>query len=963
MDKRLGMVLGMAVLVLAQAGADAATYRAGKTSGAIEVDGKLDEAAWLATEASSHFHHLKERAEGGAPPPTSFRIMADDAAVYIGVHCAEPNMAELRAEPLFRDGPVFSRDAIEMFIDPEGEGVNYYQLVVSAANDQWDAYYIEGGNTQGGDYSAFWESAVHKGDDFWSLETRIPLSAFFYTDSTAFSSTWRINVSRQRKPVYQLLTWSRLRLGFHEPTSFGRVVKMPGKPSRFDVRVSELNVSLCGQTAQGYVGGLTVQTTATSAAAGDYTFSAWADGHGLVEARRVTVASGQSSFMVEDVVLPRLGKALMKAALHSMDGELRNGVFSSVRLEYAPLSIDVREPFYAQCIFPGQRVETIAGSVTVNLREELLGDAVLSAELSGPGTAEGVARCPVRGRVADFAFDATGLREGEHTLTCVVQSGAEVLARGQAVIRKLPRPASNSYVYVDRNLNLVVNDRPLFVRGFYGGGSHGMGAPLWQDRAHPTCPYFNAFRCQVGMEAERIDSGERDNCKHDREPSQRVFDTMKQRIEANRGNTDFWWYYLADEPECRGLSPVYLRHQYRFIKAHDPYHPVIVITRAPERYTECADILNPHPYLGPRVAADGTRSMRSVKMIREQMQTVLSAGKGRIPPWLTPQAFSYGFIDSQADSPTFLEFRCMVYAAICNGCKGLTPFAYSPHFQSMDLRLGVPFIYETLFCLDRFLLDASPPIPVRVDAPDDGVDVWLKRVDDEVVLIAVNLLGRPLSATLTSPGIRGLGTLFGFRDPKFSVVRDESVHLKFAPYQVWILTNPRMLAVNGAGAKLVSTLLSEIETAEDALKKRGNILFGRGREIEWDASHTYIRPKSLYTLTNGVTDCLGFKVIGHPQTPAWVTMGFDRFRPEFRRMRIYTGTVADLDVQTWQDGGWVTIGTVRDNTAPVVELTFGRKVRPAKLRVMMTKLHQAGMRSSGGWGGGSAELYEIELYE
>jgi len=108
MDRRTGILFVMGVVLLAQTSSGAPRFRAGRASGSINVDGKLDEAAWLATEASSEFHHLKERAEGGAAAPTSFRILADDVAVTIGVHCAESKMAELRAEPLFRDGPVFS---------------------------------------------------------------------------------------------------------------------------------------------------------------------------------------------------------------------------------------------------------------------------------------------------------------------------------------------------------------------------------------------------------------------------------------------------------------------------------------------------------------------------------------------------------------------------------------------------------------------------------------------------------------------------------------------------------------------------------------------------------------------------------------------------------------------------------------------------------------------------------------
>jgi hypothetical protein len=252
---------------------------------------------------------------------------------------------------------------------------------------------------------------------------------------------------------------------------------------------------------------------------------------------------------------------------------------------------------------------------------------------------------------------------------------------------------------------------------------------------------------------------------------------------------------------------------------------------------------------------------------------------------------------------------------------------------------------------------------VAVDAPDDGVDVWLKQGEDGCVLIAVNLLERAVTAAIEAEALQGVKRLHGFRDNTSARVRSGRLKLRFAPYQVYILTNPAIHAVNGAGAKQLTAILEEIGSARAALRKRGNLLFGRGREVIWDASHKYISPKSLSSLADGVTDCLGFKAIGGSRDSAWITMTFGSFKPRFRRMRIYTSTVSDLEVQAFPAGEWITLAAVRGHTGPVISIDLPEPIRPDTLRILMTGLTRAGQRSAHGWGGGSPEICEIELYE
>ena len=77
-------------------------------------------------------------------------------------------------------------------------------------------------------------------------------------------------------------------------------------------------------------------------------------------------------------------------------------------------------------------------------------------------------------------------------------------------------------------------------------------------------------------------------------------------MEKHREDPDFCLYYISDEPECRHVSPVYLKHIYDFVSELDPYHPVFTCTREAGKYLDCADIFSCHAYLAP-VVSEGKR--------------------------------------------------------------------------------------------------------------------------------------------------------------------------------------------------------------------------------------------------------------------------------------------------------------------------------------------------------------------
>ncbi|MCX5642009.1 MAG: hypothetical protein NTY10_02015, partial [Candidatus Omnitrophica bacterium] len=85
-------------------------------------------------------------------------------------------------------------------------------------------------------------------------------------------------------------------------------------------------------------------------------------------------------------------------------------------------------------------------------------------------------------------------------------------------------------------------------------------------------------------------------------------------------------------------------------------------------------------------------------------------------------------------------------------------------------------------------------------------------------------------------GLKGTGKLYGYRDKTIADIQNGKITLGFNPYETRILSNPLM----GADLKTAETLRAEIAAGKAKLKKPGNILYKQGREINWDASDTYL---------------------------------------------------------------------------------------------------------------------------
>ncbi len=108
------------------------TYVCYRTTEPIHIDGRLDEPIWGRTPAVSVFL----RPEGiPAQLPTEAKLLWDANYLYVAFRCTDPDVWAYHTR---RDAPIYEAEAVEVFLDPDGDQKNYYEFEVNALNGVWD---------------------------------------------------------------------------------------------------------------------------------------------------------------------------------------------------------------------------------------------------------------------------------------------------------------------------------------------------------------------------------------------------------------------------------------------------------------------------------------------------------------------------------------------------------------------------------------------------------------------------------------------------------------------------------------------------------------------------------------------------------------------------------------------------------------------------------------------------------
>ena len=182
------------------------SIQAERINTSINIDGKLDEAAWQNATLASGFVQREPLNGRPASFDTEVKLLYDDKAIYIGAHSNDPNPDSLWKELKSRDN-LGMADYFGVILDPYNDGLNGMAFFVSVRNVQVD-FKLDAQNYQDYGWNEVWRSATAIDSTGWTVEMMIPYSALRFPKNEV--QEWGINFQRNIQRIREITTWNRV---------------------------------------------------------------------------------------------------------------------------------------------------------------------------------------------------------------------------------------------------------------------------------------------------------------------------------------------------------------------------------------------------------------------------------------------------------------------------------------------------------------------------------------------------------------------------------------------------------------------------------------------------------------------------------------------------------------------------------------------------------------------------------
>jgi hypothetical protein len=203
-------------------------------NGAIKIDGKLDEAAWKDAPSTGLFVRTMDGMK--ADQTTTAKVLWDDKNLYVAYEMEDKDVWSTLKK---HDEKLWTQEAVEMFIDADGDGKTYVELQANPNGATFDSYlpaYRQNQNE--------WDSGMKAGvhvdgtvdnrtdiDKGWTVELAIPLETARGKEKEMknvppkVGTEWRVNFFRMDQGAGRPqvgTAWSPPLVGdFHALDKFG----------------------------------------------------------------------------------------------------------------------------------------------------------------------------------------------------------------------------------------------------------------------------------------------------------------------------------------------------------------------------------------------------------------------------------------------------------------------------------------------------------------------------------------------------------------------------------------------------------------------------------------------------------------------------------------------------------------------------------------------------------------------
>lgn len=760
---------------------------------APKLDGALDEPIWQKAGVADGF--LLEHTAAAPWQATIVRFACDGKRLYIGVRCAEADLASIKVDATPKEGGVWFDDFVEIHIDVTNTRQRFEQFAVNPAGVKTEDAMCR--NAQ---------IAAGRGANEWRIEMALALDDLGVR-SLGTPVRWALNLGRVRhnsRTDEETTVWNGAPANVDNPATMGEMVVGPDG----HLTIDRLEIA---QARWGAGNPLTFRVT-----------NDWDPRDVSVTTKPISASRDEVEERV-DMAVPYGRDRLIPGlfAVRSLAADQRVGISLAdasgamlYRLwrpvEIRPLlSLQPLRPRYRGLIFPDlEQCQFLAelGLTDIGLTGVSLEMQVAAAPWSSPTdvlsrlpseaeTQSGTEKAPElpRDREISFAsftprsqtsllsFPATTLPYGDLAIRvrCVTMDG-RLLAQVSMPLRRLTeKEAASVPSYVDEHNRLIVNGYPFFPLGWYGGHK---AAQLEEIANSP-------FNCVLdyGMNTlplneirKYLDDAQALGvrliyCMNDLYPAA----TYLKQIGPWTGNADMArgvistfkdhpaiiaWYLNDELP--REMIPDLMRY-YDLVRSTDPNHPTFIVHFVRDiigDFVPTTDVLGIDVYPVPS---------RAVTQVSEMTDVGMAATQGLKPLWMVLQAFAwYQYRDPEdptakggrgrtptanelltGRAPTRDEERCMTYLALTHGAMGLIYYCY------YDLRV-LPQYEEMWGWMKEIAGEVKTLSPALLSPIERAVEVrgdsqkihaLLKEHEGKWYLLAVNGETTPAKAEFNLP--------------------------------------------------------------------------------------------------------------------------------------------------------------------------------------------------------------------
>jgi hypothetical protein len=790
-----------------------------KTEIAPVIDGNLTDSVWEKSEWQSGFKTL---GNGKAPlQKTEFKVLYDDKYIYFAVKCFENNINRLKITAKENDGPVYVDDSVELFVVPDAKVPDdpnwrmFYHFIVNARGVKYEETSLGGVNNKGWDCP--WKAATKIYKDCWVVEIAIPFFVFDIKKSNV--PTWRLNIARNRKAgACELSSWSLLKHSFSEAERFGFLngLKTEFKNHLISFSLPETTAILNGDKI---VNGIKLNLVNNSdfPRKCELEVQLWNSSNDQSYISRINIKLPQNDSTVKTIEFPDIPQGKYSCIIAvNLDGKtVKFKEVPPVNIDLLPLKIVLKEPHYRNIILPAQNIKKIVLGVSLFVKPDKLKEHNIIVKIKDIEDRVVASQKVIPGKTKfSVEFDACSLAYGDYKIEAVMFAKKREITRLSLPFRKL-KPTTGNQVWIDKDLNLVVNGRKTFPHGFLAAVSDASMSHIKGKGFNIAHTYVAQYKNDEQLQTEILEPaakarqmlmfypyyktmfgffgfGKSQNPVPDLNDIQRA--GMLKRVRSLIANPNILAWYLCDEPRGAEFRRN-LKKIYKLLAKTDPYHPVVALDCSPTEAIALAGssdiiICDFYPDFDKKTGAS------PLGMIYNGIKEVIKCTGNKYPIWFCAKAFDRSdYYDNPEQkpfrAPSYIESRCMNYLALTAGAKGLLYFQLNGKPGIMahpEMKMGIiEGLGAEISAIAPVLLEN--PVANGIKVSNSSIMTTLKVHKGKYFLLAVNPKPHAINnvAFEIMPASRNkIAVLFENRTLN---IKSKKFYDSFKPYEVHVYTD------------------------------------------------------------------------------------------------------------------------------------------------------------------------------